>query len=234
MNTAAYNVGQRRRKRVQDNPALKYWWLDYYQQMRVQSLGGPLIENYLEILLRVMNQARSNCTHIFAVRIDLHFPLEGYEGIKNHRLKVMTAFIAQLNWELRRARTKHAPQLRFVWCREKATSANSHYHLLLLLNGHAYRSLGQFKKSADGGYNRENLFHRIMRAWSFAIDWPLEDMQGLVHVAKNRITDKPYRWNFQRDDQAAFEEIFYGASYLCKEFSKTFGQRFHCFDSSTK
>jgi len=234
MNTTLPNVGQRNRKRHPDNPALKLFWECRYQDMRVLTHEGPLIENYLEILLRVMNQARQDCPRIFAVRIDLLFPAEGYMGYSGCDNACATSFISHLLWELDVANTKYPHKMRYTWCREQVSSIHHHYHVLLLLNGQAYKGLGYFGKSHGGGFDRDNLYHRIVRAWSSAIAWPLEDMGGLVNVATDSVTEKKYLWNFYQNDQAAFAEVFYGASYMCKAYSKPIKQGFRCFDGSRR
>lgn len=226
MDVSKYKVGQRFRKRHQDNPALILSWELYYQGMMVQTKKGPLIENYLEKLLYVMNQGRKECSRIFAVRIDLHFPVNGNMECENNSNAYISNYISFLQWELEVANTKYPPKLRYVWCREQVDSIYPHYHLLLLLNGQAYRSLGRFN------YELDNLFHRLVRAWSAAIGWPVERTYGLVNVAKDYESGRPYTWDFKRDDQAAFENLFYGASYMCKAYTKPIGKGGHCFDGS--
>jgi len=109
-----------------------------------------------------------------------------------------------------------------------------HYHLLLLLNGDAYRGINSSSFSPNGDYEGNNLLHRIVRAWSRAIGWPQDAMRGLVHVAKDKLTGKFYTYHFHRDDHAAFAEVFFGASYLCKVHSKPLAQRIHCFEGSRR
>ncbi|WP_185856326.1 YagK/YfjJ domain-containing protein [Vreelandella populi] len=231
MNLIIPNVGQRRRKRHQDNPALKLFWEFEYHNMMVQTQKGPLIENYLETLLRVMNQARQDCSRLFAVRIDLRFPAEDYTGYIGLDNAYIRKFLDFLQWELNIAGNTKPHKMRYVWCLEQATSSHHHYHLLLLLNGNAYRYLGDMKKSPDGFYSYDNLYHRLVRAWAFAINWPQECMDLLA-----RVPEKHYKtlatWEFKDDDQTTFADLFYAASYLCKAYSKPIGQGVHCFDGS--
>lgn len=234
MNTTMQYVGQHPRKRHQFNPALKLWWEMYYQNMRVRVEKGPLIENYLATLLRVMEHARQECTRIFAVRIDLRFPAQGYIINTVNDNSCIRNFINYLQWELDVAGIKYPHKMRYVWCREQANSTHPHYHVLLLLNGDAYRCLGSFSNSTGGSFERDNLYHRNVRAWSGAIGWPLEDMGGLVNIATNNITNTPYTWHFNANDQAAFAEVFYGSSYMCKDYSKPIGQGIHCFEGSRR
>lgn len=232
MNTALYNVGQRRRKRHQDNPALKLWWDIYYQNMLVQTQRGPLIENYLEKLLFVMNQSRQDCNRLFAIRIDLHYPGGIHAGLIAPQNATISAFLQYLHQELDAAGIKYPHKLRNAWCCEQDTSENPHYHLLLLLNGDAYNGLGYMDKTPCGDYGYDNLFHRIVRAWARAINHPQECMAGLVQVPRKPISNDLATWFFRSDDQTAFTDVFYAASYLCKAYTKPIGQGVHCFDGS--
>ncbi|BBI60531.1 hypothetical protein HSBAA_18370 [Vreelandella sulfidaeris] len=227
MNTNLPNVGQRNRKRHPANPALKLFWECRYQNMPVLTHEGPLIENYLEILLRIINQASQDCPRLFAARIDLHFPAQGYTGYTGNDNTCIGSFINRFQWELDIAGIKFPHKMRYVWCREQVTSVHHHYHLLLLLNKDAYRTLGKYKATSDDYPEHDNLYQRIVRAWSHAINWPEQGTRGLVHAT-------PYKWIIYRGDQAAFAEVFYGASYMCKAYSKPIGQGMHCFEGSRR
>lgn len=230
MNTAIYTVGLRPRKRHLYNPAHRLWWADCYQGMWVQAQKGPLIENYLESLLCVMNQARNDCGRLLAIRVDLRFPV-GYMGYAGTDNRPISSFLYYLHSQLDIAGITKPHKMRYAWCHERSTSQHHHYHLLLLLNGDAYNTLGCMMKSEDGGYGYNNLYHRIVRAWADSLNWPQEGMELLA-----RIPEKPCgglaTWFFRSDDQAAFANVFGAASYLCKEATKPIGQGVHCFDAS--
>lgn len=232
MNTALYNVGQRQRKRHIDNTALKLWWNSPYHQLTVQIQKGPLIENYLERLFDVMSKARQDCKRIFAIRIDLHYPAGTHADLIDPKNATISAFLNYFQWELDRAGTKYQHKFRYAWCREQSTSVNPHYHLLLLFNGDAYNGLGYIDKTPYGDYGYDNLFHRIVRAWARAINYPQEYMEGLVRVPKKPVTKDFATWFFHSDEQTTFAEVFEAASYLCKAATKPIGQGVHCFDSS--
>lgn len=232
MNSSLYNVGQRLRKRHPDNTALRLWWDSYYQNMLAQTQKGPLIENFLEKLLFVMNQARKDCNRLFALRIDLRYPTGTHASLIDFQNATISAFFQYLQWELDAAGTKYHHKLRKVWCCEQDTSVNPHYHLLLLLNGDAYNGLGYVNQTPCGDYEYDNLFHRIVRAWARAINHPQQCMAGLVQVPRKPISNEMATWFFRSDEQTVFAEIFYAASYLCKSYSKPIGQGVHCFDGS--
>ncbi|MCG6658531.1 inovirus Gp2 family protein [Halomonas campisalis] len=229
-----FTVGKRPRKRHPECPDLLLYWENHYRTMPVQSQLGPLITNYLETTYRVMTQARSSCTRLLAVRLDLRFPAEMPVGPLHADNGVISRFLYFLRSELDDAGLKYPHDLRYVWCREQHKSDKPHYHLLLLFNGDAYFSIGDMRPSSDGGYHNQNLFHRIVRAWCRAMGWPSDAMQGLVHVARDTLTGGLYAQHFHSNDHATFAEVFYRASYLCKAHSKPVGQGVHCFDGSRR
>ncbi|WP_181421984.1 YagK/YfjJ domain-containing protein [Halomonas sp. LBP4] len=231
-------VGQRFRKRHPDNPALRLWFDQYYHDMRVQTSQGPLIENYLYTLRRVMNQARRANSRTYAIRIDLRFP----EAMPGSSLLASNAaiskFLTNLCWELDLVKTKYPHDMRYVWCREQKDSDKPHYHVLLLFNGNALQSLGPLNayvgKGATEAYAADTLYHRIVRAWEAVIGCPPEQMGGLVNVSKNKITKELITFHFHREDQATFEQLFYAASYMSKAHTKPIAQGVHCCEGSRR
>ena len=109
-----------------------------------------------------------------------------------------------------------------------------HYHLMILLNKNAYDCLGSFSPDGDGAYSRNNLYHRMMRSWLKAMGFDHDDprFHQLIHVCKDPVTKEPWSCVLHRHDRIAMNEAVYMASYLCKAYSKPFGQRAHVFDGS--
>ncbi len=103
-----------------------------------------------------------------------------------------------------------------------------------MLNYDAFCSLGTFYRSPDGGYSDDNLYHRCMRAWSWAIGWPLHDMARLAHVATDKLTGEPYVYCLHRNDAATFAQVFCAASYMCKAYSKLIAKGIRCFEGSRR
>lgn len=223
------------RKRHPDNTKLRLWWDAFWKGLSVQTAFGPLIENYLETTHRVMSQALQSHNKMLAVPVILHYP----KALPSHCLlphnEVISRFLRFLCWELGLINTAHSPDMRYIWCREQDTSDKPHYHAWLFFNGNALQDLGPLNayiNGSDGAYDGDCLYHRIVRAWAWAIGWPLEQMVGVVDVPKNNITKKPCVYYFQRSDHNAYQQVFYAASYLCKAYSKPIGQGFHCFGGS--
>lgn len=228
-------VGQRLRKRHSLNPQLRLWHESRYFDMAVQTECGPLIENYLETTLEVMHKAINAHSMILAVPVLLRNP----KAMPLCRLppdnRAISRFMYHLHWELGLIKTTHAPDMRHLWCREQEASDKPHYHTLLFFNGDALKRLGNLVAlsiNSIEAYVADCLYHRIVRAWAWAIGWPLEQMQGLVDVSEDNITDDLYVYHFHRNDNNAIQQLFYAASYLCKAHSKPIGDGFKCFKGS--
>ncbi|MBS9403710.1 inovirus Gp2 family protein [Halomonas sp. TRM85114] len=232
------NVGLRLRKCHPDNPHLRLWFDPTYHDMRVQTSRGPLIENYLHTLRRVMNQARRANSRTFAIRIDLRFPAAMPVSSLHASNAAMNKYFTRLCWELDLIKLKYPHDMRYVWVREQKNSDKPHYHVLLLFNGNALRSLGTLSAYAEEGdmeaYAGDNLYHRLVRAWEGVVGWPAEQMKGLVEVTEDTITEEIVTYHFYRDDQATFEKLFYAASYMCKAHTKPIAQGMHCCDGSRR
>lgn len=222
-------------KRHPYNTKLRLFYNSNYQQLPVhQHPKGPLIENYLETSLRTLQHTCSQESRTLVFRLDLRFPMSMSLGPIHADNTCLSRFFYALRGELDAARTKYRTEIRYLWCREQDTGTKPHYHLLLLLNYDAFRSLGTFSCSPDGGYSYGNLYHRCVRAWSWAIGWPLNDMKGIIEVADDKLTRAPYVYCLHRDDAATFTKVFYAASYLCKAYSKTIAQGIRCFEGSRR
>ncbi|PMX38429.1 hypothetical protein C1Y20_33130 [Pseudomonas sp. FW301-21B01] len=94
-------------------------------------------------------------------------------------------------------------------------------------------SLFQSFPSTDGTYSRENLFHRIVRAWAWAIGCAAHDMSGLVHACQDKLSGQVYQC-LNRRFPDSLKPVVYAMSYLCKAYSKAqeLGQGFAVFTTS--
>jgi hypothetical protein len=147
---------------------------------------------------------------------------------------VLARFFYFFRYELKRRQTKYPTQLHYLWAREQVNSDKPHYHLMIMLNRNAYDSLGAFGPDWFGVYSFNNLYHRMMRSWLKAMGFDHDDprFHQLIHVCKDPVTKEPWSCALHRDDWIAMNEAVFMASYLCKAFSKPFGQRAHVFDGS--
>ncbi|MTD33722.1 inovirus Gp2 family protein [Paludibacterium denitrificans] len=189
---------------------------------------GPLVLEYLEKLYQVIRTAFSSGSRVFAFRVELRFPAGNacdQAALSNHALmKFIASFREKISYNRSCATAldpyAHDAMLRYVWAREVGECGSVHYHLLIILNGHAFHTLGDFNSEQSNNY------HRVHEAWASALGLSRNEVSGLVHFPHNAV----YRVN--RGDQVGIEQLFYRASYLCKADTKVFGNGWHGFGAS--
>lgn len=217
------------------NDKLRLYREDTYKGYFVrQHRDGPLIENYLESALSTLQHCVQQQTLTFAVRLDLHFP-DAMPYLPMHaNNEVLTCFFRHLRYELDRVGLKYPHNLRYIWAREQVTSDKPHYHVMLLLNKNAIDCIGNKYPDDEGSYTRQNLYHRSLRAWLKAMGFDGDDPRfgQLINVSKHPITKQYWSAVLHRDDFMAMDEAMYMASYLCKAYTKPFGQGVRVFDTS--
>jgi len=226
------------RKRHHLNPSHELIHDDYFQGQHgyyniMYRQGQPMIRGYLQSLEKTLIQSLIDYRLSFVFRVDLRFPMDMYpHPLIMESNEVLTLFFRYLREEMDRANTCHPTKLRYVWARAQHNSDKPHYHLLLLFNQDAYSSIGSMRPSASGDYDGQNLFHRIVRAWSKAIGWPSFASGGLVQLGRDPMTNAPFSRSLHQSDRIALEDTVYVGSYLCKSFSKVYNQRLHTFGTS--
>lgn len=194
---------------------------------------SPMINEYLESIHETMMCAVRDYPRIFALRIDLHFPVgwddEGGAAISAFIASLKAKIAADLNLRKRERKDNRGLEcrLRYVWVKERSDSLNPHYHVFLFLNRDAYFTLGNFRtaKWLPGDDlplldERMNMAVRIMDAWASALGIPSYMTGGLVHFPEN----PAYSLNsnsksFWQD----FSDVFQRASYFAKVDTKHFG-----------
>lgn len=216
---------QKTNKRHQENTKLTLHTEETYRAFPVMSKNGPLIKEALERLYSTINLALNEYPRIFAIRIDLRIPVimgDQYDS------RMISRFIDSMKTKIahdRQKAMKHRPyahdsSLRYFWTKEYSEDGRPHYHVLLLLNRDAYHTLGQFRHGA------RNMYTRIQEAWMSALGIPNVGSEMYVHFSENG------QYHVNRKDLAAFAELFYRGSYLCKAKSKRYGNHSHSFGSS--
>lgn len=202
----------------------------HFRGLPVITQHGPLIEQYLERTYDTLYRTVAQHGKLFAIRIDLRFPrhywpLEGqmlgndfltrFKNLLQSRIENSQSVAAT------RGTRVHPANLRCIWAREYDQGGGKpHFHVLILLNGHAYRSLGKFDP------NGQNMMSRILEAWAAALGLACIDTRGLVHVPNNA------QYHVDLRDADSMRELFYRASYLCKAWSKDFADGCHPFGAS--
>lgn len=214
-------------KRVPNQYHLKLFTGDKYKGLPVLKLRGGLVVEYLDKLYSAIQHALQKHSRVFAVRVDLHFPHYYHpieqEALSNHYLQ---SFIKALRHRLRQYRINkqrvgqrvHDVEFDYVWAREVGDkNGRLHFHLLLLFNGHAFRSLGNFSNE------HESLYNRIGEAWAQSLGLHLSEGVRFFHIADGGSCVIPAN---SPEDVA---KVFRRASYMVKVATKGFHDGCHPF-----
>ena len=217
--------------RLSTNTNLSLFTSNQYKGNPVYTKRGALVESYLEGCAATLARALTAYPKTCAIRIDLRFPIN---AVKTDEAAI-SRFIASLKAQIKadqlssikniKIQRVHPCDLRFVWTREKNTALYHHYHVLLLLNGHAYNCLGDY--SATEG----NMAARIKKAWASAIGVPLAELGGGIFFTEN----PTYVLNANDPDlifKEAYQSLFFRVSYFAKVATKQYGQKIRHFGCS--
>lgn len=208
-------------KRFSQNTHLQLYNERTYRGLPVNLNHGPLIEEYLDALHDVVEAALRANRRVFAFRVDLHLPADCCDEHGLYDNNIVRRFIESLKAQIKHNRmlakrerpTAAGTAVRYMWVREQRNSEHPHWHLVILLNFDAFRSIGQFRLGND------NMYSRVVKAWASALQLPVTEAEGLVHFP-----DKP-AYELYRDDEASLQPFFHRASYLCKAETKRYGDR---------
>lgn len=200
-----------------------------FNGLAIMQGASPFIYQYLEKLWLTIGRALGQYPRVFAFRCDLRFPANVLLSDQGHSSSAISDFMASFKAQIESNRNDaatnnpyaHKSKVRYVWAREQGQGSYvHHYHLLILLNADAFYTVGR------RGSENSNMIHRLDQAWADALRLPVESIQGLVHIPENA------EYRIRRDDPIGQAELFYRASYLCKEATKPFGNSCHVFGSS--
>lgn len=212
-------------RRLFENSNLTLHTSNLFQGQPVLDHKGPLAENYLERIQQTLDYAFNEYPRICAIRFDLRFPMFYFASDSDAISKFTASLKAQIKANLKRKRKEGMCNLRYIWVKEQELSDNPHYHVVILLNGNVYNSLGNFKISED------NMASRIVNAWASALGLHPNEVRGKVNfpnnclyqVNKNKIT-------FCNDYSSLFQRL----SYLAKIDTKKYFGGSNNFGSSRK
>lgn len=199
-----------------------------YAGMPVMFDKGPFILEYLDALDVTIKSALNEYSRVFAFRVDLRLPVDGYLPCDAYTNVVIGRFLDSFKAKIKHNRDMarktsgyaHACRVRYVWAREVAGSGRPHYHLLILLNQDAFYTLGRIDSEND------NLRSRMDEAWASALGVPVGAVSGLVEVPDNPV------YRLHRNDPESYRALFYRASYICKKATKVYGDGQHAFGCS--
>lgn len=219
-----------------------------------KNIEKGLFVEHLDSCLDVINDALENHPRTLAIRVDLRLP--GWmDQLPDNAI---SRFIETFKDKIRRDRRRAAQEqrypkpcnVRYIWVRERSTTLNDHFHVLLLLNKDAYPSLGRFNSK------QPNIANRIKESWALALNIDVDNLSGGVlfppnaeYVVKSsKVPDDRLRklvesdaWRrMKQDDRYAkladfcdtYEGLFYRVSYFCKANTKVFGRGLRSFGCS--
>ena len=222
-------------KRVVGSPGNSFYYEHSYKGLPVQVTHGPLVAEWLEKLyLGLLGQVAIH-SKVFVLRIDLRFPSgywppEGqvlgndyYDRFKRYLKRSLGAMSGNRNHGMWLAAAREYDKL----------DQKPHFHVLLLLNGNAIRSTGNWDLFND------NLYSRLHDAWAFALGMEGYEVQGLIQFASGRNYSDSGQTKIKgggsllnRGDKEMFKDIFYAISYMAKFETKNFSDRCHPFVAS--
>lgn len=190
---------------------------------------GPLIVQYLERTRAVFSKALKEHSKVLALRFDLYLPeamLLPPDADDNVVIdRFLNSLASQLDWERIRSQSPHHRRVRHIVAREYApTTGRVHFHVMLLINGHAYQTLGTKDYPSS-------LYAHIIQAWASALRVPWEVADPCVHVTTGAGEQCQYYLlrNALSEGLETNLEVhkaaFFRASYLCKLKTKQYGGR---------
>lgn len=196
-------------------------------------------ENYLTTIERVINDSLDDYPRILAVRFDLRLPETNQDDYLDRDLpdsfnrdKLIPKFIeslkSKIKYDLKRKNKKwdrkFKCQLRYVWCREKESSNNEHYHVMIIVNKDVYRSIGEY-------HHNGSLSSMIVSAWESSLSLDYNQVKRLVYFPSNCAYVVNYR-DSKYEEQ--YDDLFYRVSYLAKTRTKNINRYYRSFGCSTR
>jgi hypothetical protein len=200
--------------RLPQNPNETRYNQSTYRGLPVIDRRGPLVEKYLDKTYQTIESALSQYPRVFATRFDLMFP----SHMQNWPSTVISRFLDYLKADVESYLKAHGMsidkcKLRIVWAKERNSSMNSHYHVLMLFNRDV------FFKSGRVDSDNPNTVNRIESAWAKALNIPFGLARGLVNFPRNR------DYSLNRNSPQFYQQLavlFFRASYLAKEDTKDY------------
>ncbi|MDZ7852300.1 MAG: inovirus-type Gp2 protein [Halomonas sp.] len=196
---------------------------------------GPVAKEYLDIIYRVTWQAVDEYRRVLVCRFDLTLP-HGVplpdDAYSNQPLqRCLASFQAKVDQDRLRRQSPHACRVRYVVAREISSDGMPHFHLMLFFNLHAYNTPG----TVD--YEGRNLFVMLCEAWASALRVPVETARPGVQLCRGRLVEQagwhgPMYTHYYLEPgnhYAALPAMFLRGSYLCKLYSKRFGDGHRAF-----
>ncbi len=206
------------------------------------SINGnyPMSERYLSSAHTVYLNALNTYSRVMMFHVTLRLP-DSFSASTNGLMSSFTTSLKkriQRNLERRRQQVSrvHHSNLHYVWCREVSGAHKRHFHVMLLVNGNAYRALGAFDS-----FEPHCLTGMVNCAWASALKLSHEQIKGFAHFTPSAVLIEtqqiPSSLGHSLYGQFAdnYEAGFHWLSYLCKLDTKEYGdgqRNFGCSSSS--
>lgn len=205
---------------------------NHFKGLPIQGNVNDYNVRYLDRILGTINRACDDDKRVYAVRIDLKIPqasqeldcLSRDESINHCRFRgrLISRFVDSLKAKIkatdqryrRNNKRVYSTSVRYIWCRERDSSINDHYHVVLLFNKDRFHRLGDWNSSVS-------LSGTIISSWASALGLDYTNATGLVHFSENGgyyLHQDKYEFNDQYCD------LFHRASYLAKKETKHYGE----------
>lgn len=206
-------------KRLTHNSNLTVSNETIFNDYEVLYLSNGWFVEYLASIHKTFNKAIGEHRRTYAVRFELVFPMEG--EYRNDDA-VITRFFASFKAKLQNDdkiksqenKRVHSSTLRYVWCKERNTSLNYHYHVLIFLNHDRYWRRGEIDFNNDRW-----LSTKIAKAWNSALGLGADYPRHSVHFPSSceyRIDVNSPRFEEGKN------ELLKRASYLAKVDTKIY------------
>jgi len=202
------------------------------------SQNQSYFQQYLDDIIRVMNESLTQHAGVMVVRFDLHFKSSNVYGEHNHYdSAVITKFFQSLKAKIDYHYSKRKgdglrayPYYNFnVWAKEQDTSVYPHYHVALLIDRQTFSGLGPYgdqHQLLEVPRPYKCLSQMIIEAWASAIGESLVQAYGLVHFSSGGSLV------MTRGDRSSYLKVFQKLSYLAKVKTKQFGDGTRSFGSN--
>jgi hypothetical protein len=200
-----------------------------YRQLPINQ-NYHLIESYLNSIHNTLNNALTQHPRTIIYNAILRLPQEAgginYDNVISRFLESFKPILkATLKRRERNGKRVHDTTLRYVWCRERDSSCNDHFHIFFLLNGDTYQKWGSFNNPKEG-----EMFFMITEAWARAVGILASRNNGLVDVRSQpkTINTKLIRTESELDQFSglmlnSYESTFHWMSYIAKLDTKNYG-----------
>ena len=205
---------------------------NYFKGLPIQGRLNDFNKHYLNRIIETIDYAVDEHKRTYGLRVDLRFPsicqehdcLSRDEIINEapNRNKLISKFIESLKAKIC-AKDKQDRKLdkrvwqsniRYIWCRERKSSENDHYHVVLFFNKDKFHLPGNYQ-------NSQSLYSLITSAWISALGLKYYNKRGLVQCAQG--TTK-YLDKNSADFDEEYSKLFKHVSYLAKKHTKHYGE----------